>query len=908
MKKLLSLGLLSAVLTACGGTVDPNSSSSNATTSSTFKSSSAGTFSSSSLAISSSSVKSSSSVVASSIAPASSSSIAVVSSSSKATASSSSVAVSTFDGNPANGKILVEDKSGNCFICHEDGNHDGFFEAKGTSNGIDVNNFEYPTAAAFANGNYTGASVEDLARFIDERMPSASICNGQCAEDIAAYLWSLRGKDVVVGPSSCESPDPVNYGRRSLKFLTSYEYQNSLQALFGKPLPADYSSTNKIASDINVSGLPNHSYAKINEGRVNSYDSNATDISRWATKTAGALSFSCTEAAACATSFIDEFAYHAFRRPLTAIEKDEYTSIITGANTLEAGLQWAIRSALMSPQFLYRSELGLSRDKMLTALNAAPERIVYEPAATPISLGSGGNIKSPADAGYTFTGNDLIIVKLSATPAANTTNVYPGLRLNMGNSSSEVLPVKRAGPVTLTFHLTGITGPVYYIGYNQVYNSGQYGGSHTIIDVSVAPAKVKDAPNAFKAQVTSADADAYVLDDFEYASALAFTLTGSAPDAELLDAAYNGDLSTPETLEYQVDRLINSDKGKEQVGRFAGLWFATDGVVNVNRFGNDKFTNEVKQAMAQEIREMYKHVFYDESESYESLFEANYTMLNKTLSDFYGIPGATGDDFVKVSTVGTPRGGLIASGAFMALYAHDDRTSPIRRAVHVRQDMLCQSIPQPGALNDGDARKEAAAIAQARQEAGDLTTTDFYDIQTNVPGTSCSVCHNAVINPLFAIDDFDNVGLPRSVVGGAIVQKGLGANGKANVPIKMVNNGGFLYSGDIVGAVDTTIADDAKATGNGIPFKGAKQLSKALIENKLAGVDACLVQKTYRFALGSPIRPSDVDSRYEPSLSTKEKSQMLCVKDDLEQALGSNSNPKAMLKKLVLSDVIRFRR
>ncbi|MDZ7923139.1 MAG: DUF1592 domain-containing protein [Marinagarivorans sp.] len=891
MKKFLTLGLLSATLVGCGGTTDLSSSSSN---SSGIKSSSSIAKSSSSATLSSSSVKSSSS--------------AVISSSSKA-ASSSSVPVSTFDGNPANGKVLIENTSGNCFVCHEDGNHDGFFEAKANSNGIDVNNFEYPSNPTFSSGNYTGTSVEDLARFIDERMPNAGTCNGQCAEDIAAYLWSLRGKEVVVGPTSCVSPDPVNYGRRSLKFLTSYEYQNSLQALFNKPLPADYSSNSKIASDVTVAGLPNHTYAKINEGRLNSYDSNATDISRWATKTAGALSFSWSETtkAATAASFLSEFAYPAFRRPLTAEEKNEYTAIITGANSVEAGLQWAIRSALMSPQFLYRSELGLTKTQMLTALNAAPERVVYEPAATPISLGgSGTNIKSPADAGYTFTGNDLIVVKLSATPVANTTNVYPGLKLNL--AGTQPLPVNRAGPVTLTFHVKGTTGPVYYIAYDKVYNTGQYGGDHTIIDVSVAPAKIKDAPNAFKAQVTAADADAYVLDDFEYASALAFALTGSAPDTELLEATYNGDLSTPETLEYQVDRLINSAKGKEQVGRFAGLWFATDGVINVNRFGNDKFTNEVKNSMAQEIREMYKHVFYDESQSYKSLFEADYTMLNKTLSDFYGMPGATGDTFVKVSTAGTKRGGLIASGAFMALYAHDDRTSPIRRAVHVRQDMLCQSIPQPGALNDGDARLAAAAVAQARQEAGDLTTTDFYDIQTNVPGTSCSVCHNAVINPLFAMDDFNNVGLPRDIVNGMVVQKGLGANGKTNVPVKMVNDGGFLYSGDIVGGVDTTIADDAKATGNGIPFKGAKQLSKALVANDLPGVDACLVQKTYRFALGSPIRPSDVDARYEPSLSTKEKGQMLCVKDNLEKALGANSNPKAMLKKLVLSDVLRFRR
>lgn len=903
MNRILTIGVISAALSACVSTEDPSSSSSVA---------------SSQVVQSSSSVQVSSSVMSSTSSVMSSNSIAVISSSSSVTPSSSSVASSSsqaaFDGDIARGKAEIKDSGGPCFICHQDPNEDGLFDQGLSGITFDVNNFAYQAMAKFQGKGYTGATKEDLAKFIlQEMIGSTGVNLEQRSEDMAAYLWSLRGQQVVVGPTECTSDDPVMYGRRSLKFLTSYEYHNSLQSLFGAPLPADYSSSSKILGDTSVGGLPNHGFAAINESRTNSYDSNAKEIAEWAIETQGALPFSCTQAAVCADDFVEKFAYYAFRRPLSEEEKSEYAAIIAEAPSIEAGLKWAIRAALISPQFLYRSELGETAAATLDAINNAPEVVIYEPASDPVSILN----TSPANAGYKFTGNDLILLTVTATPMldysvfpAAETNTFPAIRITGNGFNSEPIPVRSRGPITLKFHVTELMGDVYYLAHQGVgdINGVQYGGGYEVVEFAVAEAQVKETPEDFKLKVSAADPSAYVLDDFEYASAIAFMLTGSAPDKELMHSALTGDINDPAILTAHIDRLIDSDLGREQVARFAGLWFKTDDVVKVNRFGNDQFTQTVKNAMAEEIREMYKHAFFDESVPYKALFDAEFTFLNKTLSDFYGIPGASTDEFVKVSTAGTKRGGLIASGAFMTLYAHDNRTSPIKRSVHVRQDFLCQSIPQPGALDDGDERVAAAALAEAREKEGDLTTTEFYEIQTNVPGTSCATCHNAVINPLFAIDDFNNVGLPRKEVNGLVVQKGLGESGQADVPIDQVNDGGYLYSGEVVGALNTSIADEAKAQGNGIYFKGAKELSKALVANDLPGVDACLVQKTYRYALGAPVSSADVDARFEAPLSAEETGHMLCVMEELTNALGSANSPRAMLKALVLSDVIRFRR
>src|SRR5690606_30273401 len=261
------------------------------------------------------------------------------------------------------------------------------------------------------------------------------------------------------------------------------------------------------------------------------------------------------------------------------------------------------------------------------------------------------------------------------------------------------------------------------------------------------------------------------------------------------------------------------------------------------------------------------------------------------------------------------RGGVLASGAFMTVNAHAGRTSPIKRAVHIRQDLLCQNIPLPTSfVDDTGLRDKAAADAQVALEAGNLTTTQFYDMQTSVVGTPCWQCHNAIINPLFGVDDFDHLGMPRSVVNGKVVQKALDLNGDEarsnNVEIPMVNNGGRLFGANGVGTVGFYEVNAEKDGGSpGLPFSGSKDLGKVLVANDLPGVNACLIQKSFRFATGYALSRQFQDDTMETALTAQQQGQLACVANSLESSLvASNGNPRAMLKELGMSNLIRFRR
>jgi hypothetical protein len=65
--------------------------------------------------------------------------------------------------------------------------------------------------------------------------------------------------------------------------------------------------------------------------------------------------------ASCVASFVEGFGERAFRRPLTPGESDRYQALLTGAGTFDDGVTLVVEAMLVSPSFLYRSEVGSSK-------------------------------------------------------------------------------------------------------------------------------------------------------------------------------------------------------------------------------------------------------------------------------------------------------------------------------------------------------------------------------------------------------------------------------------------------------------------------------------------------------------------------------------------------------------------
>lgn len=721
-------------------------------------------------------------------------------------------------------------------------------------------------------------TAQTLFTKIHEEMPvllaDPTTCVDQCAADITAYLETWRSAETA----SCDNPDGVGYGQRSLVLLTREQYQNTLEDVLG--VTKDF--TDSILNDATKGKFPNNSSTHVDENRMNKYWGAANEIAQWAV--ANNQPFSCGAGQSCSSEFIDDVLYRLFRRPVTKDEREQFEEIFNSTPGA-AGLETAIIAALTSPQFLYLQLLG---NKVSDVLANEPEPF-YRPSGN-VKVhnfdGAGADgfalvnyyIGGPID--YKFSGEkDSLSVVFKAEPGAN--GEMPKInRFTVSNQQYPAFEITSESAKTYYFEIDGKTDNARLdIGVDLPNGAKLYIG-----DVKLGKSELYTPSRGDEDKMRSADQSAYVLNPFEYATFLAYTLTGTAPDKELLDAAATDGLHYEDQIGEQVARLIDSPRGKERMGVFAGYWFDTERVTDTKHDRDPalfpSYTQDVRVSMKEEVRALFREIFYS-GKSFNSFYSGDFTVVNSTLSDYYGISsGSNGPNDWKVVDNLDKRGGILTTGAFMTVNAHPDKTAPIIRAVRLREQALCQHIaPPPLLLADRDAQ---LALAREEDEKGIATSRRYYEVITDSP--ACDGCHKYQINPLFGMEDFDQVGQWRDT------QKG-----STGMTLD-IDDSGILY-----GYANVT------DTSESIAFNGAKDLSKSIAD--LPGIESCLMQKSFRFIAGMPLKDSDVDSNAEAPLTDAQKTDFACAAEKAKSAFDQNGqNPRAVLTEFVMQDLMRYRK
>ena len=140
------------------------------------------------------------------------------------------------------------------------------------------------------------------------------------------------------------------------------------------------------------------------------------------------------------------------------------------------------------------------------------------------------------------------------------------------------------------------------------------------------------------------DGDSYELTSYEMATFLAYTFTGSTPDAELLQAASNDLLRTDSEINRQAARLASLDSANDVMGDFVGAWLGTEDLAvaakDENVWGN---FSEVVPHMINEVRANFSNAMLDSNGTFAEIYDPSYTYLNQPLAQHYGIPGVNGN-------------------------------------------------------------------------------------------------------------------------------------------------------------------------------------------------------------------------------------------------------------------------
>jgi hypothetical protein len=300
---------------------------------------------------------------------------------------------------------------------------------------------------------------------------------------------------------------------------------------------------------------------------------------------------------------------------------------------------------------------------------------------------------------------------------------------------------------------------------------------------------------------------------YEMASALAYFFWGTTPDAELYQLAASGELIQQDTLVAQARRLLKDDRAKEGMKAFADAWLNYSAVLSVNKDVSryPAFDFSIRSGMARETEDFIDYLVRNKQADFTELFVADYSFGDQRLAQFYQAQLSPEGNLSKIHFPGQPRLGLLGHGSILSTLAYATETGPIQRGKFVREHILCDILmpPPPDLMIMVPGPKEGA------------TTRERFAAHTSV--AACRGCHVKIDGVGFSMEDFDAVGLYRTVDND-----------------KPVDASGQVFALD----------------GKNVDINGGRELSLALATSKRAR--QCFVVQTWRMAQGRLESADDV--------------------------------------------------
>jgi hypothetical protein len=273
----------------------------------------------------------------------------------------------------------------------------------------------------------------------------------------------------------------------------------------------------------------------------------------------------------------------------------------------------------------------------------------------------------------------------------------------------------------------------------------------------------------------------FQLTQYEVASELSYLLTNAPPDAALIEAARGNQLSTPEQIEAQADRLLATDAAKAVLTGFVRSWLDINRLTGKVKSGME-LSDQMRSDMLQETEELFLDVFNNNG-PIGDVFNAPYTYLNGPLSAFYGVAGPASDSFERVELAGTNRiPGVLGHGSYLAAHALADNSSPVQRAFVVRERLLCNDLP------------EVPTDLDTNLDPPDPNGTSRQRYTQHSENPVCYACHQ-LMDPIgFTFENYDGYGIRREVENGQAVDPTgalplMGPNGPTGVSVPMANVG-----------------------------------------------------------------------------------------------------------------------
>ena len=245
-----------------------------------------------------------------------------------------------------------------------------------------------------------------------------------------------------------------------------------------------------------------------------------------------------------------------------------------------------------------------------------------------------------------------------------------------------------------------------------------------------------------------AKADGY-LDDLSMASRLALTLWGQNPDRELIDRALAGELSTPEQIEAEAQRMLDDPRSLGGLTDFVDQWLRLERLNDPDaRPDLEALGAETLTAMRSEPVQLFRMLLDSES-NIDDLLLTSTTVALEPLSELYGT------DIVKTSAGAfqldpARRSGVLSLPGVMAALSHAEATSPTLRGFAVLSNFMCTPPPPP-----------PPGVSVTLPDIGEGKTTRER-LEAHFSDPTCNACHGPMDGMGFAFEGIDWLGRSRN--------------------------------------------------------------------------------------------------------------------------------------------------
>ena len=323
------------------------------------------------------------------------------------------------------------------------------------------------------------------------------------------------------------------------------------------------------------------------------------------------------------------------------------------------------------------------------------------------------------------------------------------------------------------------------------------------------------------------------LDDYALATRLALFLSNSIPDAALRARAERGELSRPEILRQETERLLSAPQAERFIEGFLDYWIdlrkMEDSTPSTTLYNDYYLDDALTEAAAAETRLYFAELLRSNLPA-KHLVASDFTFLNERLGVHYGVPGVKGVAMRRVTLPpNSPRGGFMTQASVLKITANGTTTSPVLRGKWIMERILGVDIPPPPPV--GVVEPDIRGAVTIRQQ-----------LEKHRDNASCASCHSKMDPPGFALESFDVMGgwrdHYRAIAEGKVAVSGRGKNGQ---PFEFHNGLPVDATGQLP---------------DGRHFSDIRQFKALLLESE-PQLARNLAQQLVVYATGAPIRFSD---------------------------------------------------